>query len=259
MKKTISGLLMTGIFAVAGGDVVPVAETETFSEPVMEVSSPWKHKLTIYGWLPTFDGTFRYQLPDGSEEESDASLIDSLDAIFMGSYEAQKGHWSFLIDVIYLGLSGTESLGPDRIPTVIDQEFSGWLVSVYGGYNVVNTGNMTVDLIGGMRYFGLDLDASIDFPLLPPVSLSPSTDLYDAVVGVKGEIGITEKWFIPYLFDVGAGDSDLTWQAEASIGYHFSWGDILATYRYIHYEKDDLRLIRELDLYGPKVGVVFRF
>jgi hypothetical protein len=62
-----------------------------------------------------------------------------------------------------------------------------------------------------------------------------------------------------FQIDIGGGDSDLTYQAQASIGYHFYWGDVLATYRYIHYKKDGLKLVKDFDLYGPKVGVVFHF
>ena len=77
----------------------------------MEKSSEWEHQITIYGWLPSFDGTLRYQLPDGSEEESDFSAIDNLDAVFMASYEVRKDKWSFLADGIYLGMSGGETRG----------------------------------------------------------------------------------------------------------------------------------------------------
>ena len=64
---------------------------------------------------------------------------------------------------------------------------------------------------------------------------------------------------MPYLFDVGGGNSDLTWQASAGLGYRFDWGDLLLTYRYVYYDKGDEYLIQELDMYGPKVGIVFYF
>jgi len=262
MKKIIAGTLLTCALATAGGDIAPVIEEEQVMAPVE--SSAWEHTLAIYGWLPTFDGTLKYQIPgEEGDRESDFSAIDNLDAVFMAAYEVRKDKFSFLTDVIYLGMSGGETVGDGVFSTVFEEEFTAWLLSFYGGYNLIDNGSSRLDIIGGMRYFSLDVDASItlDGPLGrdPSIALSPSFEIYDAVIGVKGIYDINENWYIPYLFDIGAGDTDLTWQAQASIGYRFDWGDILATYRYLHYEKDGLRLVEDFDLYGPKVGVVFHF
>ncbi len=262
MKKIIIGTLLTCALATAGGDIAQNVEETVVIPDVTQESSAWKQQLVIYGWLPTFNGTLTYQIPGEADEESDFSMIDELDAVFMASYEVRKDKWSFLTDVIYLGLSGGETVRSGTpLETSFDEEFTAWLLSFYGGYTAVDTGKVTLDIIAGMRYFSMDIDAKIDLPgnRLPTISLSPSVEVYDAVIGVKGKVDITENWYVPYLFDIGAGDSDLTWQGQASIGYRFGWGDVLATYRYVHYEKDGLNLIEDFDLYGPKVGVVFHF
>lgn len=264
MKKIIAGALCTCALATAGGDMA-LAEEQVVAPVVTEESSGWEHRLAIYGWLPTFDGTFTYSLPDEDSVESDAGVIDELDGVFMGAYELRKDKFSFLADVMYLGMSGGETIlediGRGRLETTVAEEFEAWILSFYGGYNVIDTGSARLDIIAGMRYFSLDVEASISFPNnpLPTIPLSPSFEVYDALIGVKGSFDINENWYVPYIFDIGAGDTDLTWQAQASIGYRFGWGDVLATYRYIHYEKDDLRLVEDFDLYGPKVGVVFHF
>ena len=264
MKKIIAGTLLTCALATAGGDIAPVEEEQVIAPVVTEESSGWEQKLAIYGWLPTLNGTLTYQIPgENDDTESDFSAIDNLDAVFMAAYEVRKDKWSFLTDVIYLGMSGGETVGDGVVATVFEEEFTAWLLSFYGGYNMIDNGTATLDIIGGMRYFSLDVDASITlegpFGRNPSIPLSPSFEIYDAVVGVKGHFDINENWYVPYLFDIGGGDSDLTWQGQASIGYRFGWGDVLATYRYIHYEKDGLMLIEDFDLYGPKVGVVFHF
>ncbi len=265
MKKIIIGTLLTYALATAGGSIVPIEEEYVTAPVFVEESSSWEHKLAIYGWLPTFDGTLTYSLPGGGSTESDASVIDELDGVFMGAYELRKDKFSFLVDVIYLGMSGEETIAEDigqgRLATTVAEEFDAWILSFYGGYNVIDTGSATLDIIAGMRYFSLDVDASISFPnnSLPTIPLSPSFEVYDALIGVKGSFDINKNWYVPYIFDIGAGDTDLTWQAQASIGYRFDWGDVLATYRYLHYEKDDLRLVEDFDLYGPKIGVLFHF
>jgi len=261
MKKIItntvvSTLLLMSTLNANSTVVVPDVQTQ-----VPQTSNAMQHKLTLYGWLPSFDGTLTYQLPDGSDTQSDFAVFDALDFVLMGSYEATKGKWSFLADFIYVGVSGEETIKQGSVlETSFDQELSISVLSLYGGYNAIKTDRYSLDVIAGMRSFSMDVDADINFAnLRPTVSLSPSVDIYDAVIGVKGNIKINQNWYIPYLVDIGAGDSDLTWQAEASLGYHFSWGDIIATYRYIHYEKEGLTLIEDFDLYGPKLGVVFHF
>lgn len=266
MKKTIIGILLASALLHANMPTPSLIEEETVHPIVTQDSSPWEQQLIIYGWLPTLNGTLSYQIPGESgesNEESDFSAIDELDAVFMASYEVRKDKLSFLTDVIYLGMSGGETVKSGPLATVFEEEFSAWLLSFYGGYNIISNNTTTLDIIGGMRYFSLDVDASITlkgpFGIDPSIHVSPSFEVYDAVVGVKGRVDINENWYIPYLFDIGAGDTDLTWQAQASIGYRFDWGDILATYRYLHYEKDGLILLEDFDLYGPKIGVVFHF
>ena len=262
MRKIITGTLLTCALASAGGDIAAVEE-QVVAPVVAEASSGWEHKLAIYGWAASFDGTLTYSLPGEDDVRSDGGVVDKLDGMFMGAYELRKDKFSFLADVLYLGMSGEETIAEDigrgRLATTVTEEFDAWILSFYGGYNVIDTGSATLDIIAGMRYFSLDVEASIDLPVLAPIPLSPSFEAYDALIGVKGSFDINENWYVPYILDIGAGDSALTWQAQASIGYRFGWGDVLATYRYIHYEVDAVKLVEDFDLYGPKIGVVFHF
>ncbi|MEE8588658.1 MAG: hypothetical protein V3S80_04855 [Sulfurimonadaceae bacterium] len=268
MKKIIRLVAlaaMTGTMAIAGGDVEPVPV-----EQVIPVENgEWKQSLSIYGWLPSFSGTLNYNIPgegDDPDRTGESSILDNIDGVFMGTYEVSKNKWSFLGDVIYLKMSDSQE-GSISLPPILDrpslqigsdQELTLWLVSVYGGYNTVNNDNVTLDIIAGMRYLSLDTDVSFTLGS-QDFNISPSAELYDAVIGVKGAVNLNENWYLPYLFDIGGGDSDLTWQASAGLGYRFGWGDVLLTYRYIYYDEGNSDLLKELEAYGPKLGVVFHF
>jgi len=272
MQKIIMGTLLTCTLAISGKDIAPNTEEVAMAPVLEEKTSSWEHSISIYGWLPSFDGTFNYTIPgdpndpNDSDKEGESSIADTIDMVFMGSYEARKDKWSFLADAIYLKMSDAQNVSWD-VPLVnktvtagSEQEFTAWLVSAYGGYNVLDTGSASLDIIGGLRYLSLSLDISVYSNLLNNTpTISPSIELYDGVVGMRGHVDLSKNWYVPYMFDIGAGDSDLTWQGQASIGYRFGWGDVLATYRYIHYEKDDSRLIKDFDMYGPKIGLVFHF
>jgi hypothetical protein len=67
------------------------------------------------------------------------------------------------------------------------------------------------------------------------------------------------KWSVPYYFDVGAGDSDLTWQAELGLAYSFGWGDAGVMWRYLDYDLESDGPIVDLNFSGPAVGVAFRW
>lgn len=280
MKKIILSVLLTFTLAVAGGDKVESLEEVVATPVVVEEGSGWEHKLSVYGWLPSLNGKATFRIPDlpdrpggpeepgepGDGDTASSDILDKLDMVFMGAYEVRKEKWSFLVDTVYLKMSDSQeksvALPPvlDRPPLEVysEQELTMLFLDFYAGYNTIDTGNFTLDVMAGMRYFYFGIDA--EFAVNDrAVSISPSIEFYDALIGIKGEINLSENWYVPYKFDIGAGDSELTWQAESSIGYRFSWGDVLATYRYIHYTKDGSGLIHDIDVYGPKLGVAFHF
>ena len=220
-------------------------------------SNEVKQQIFLYGWVPSLDGTLTFKVPGEPDDSVNANAIDSLDTVFMGGYEIRKGKWSFLTDLIYLKMSGdTTGLNPN---VNLNLELTAKLFGFYGGYNISEIEKMDVNFIVGMRYFGLGLDITRSGVLFANGTLSASTDNYDAIVGIAGNYTIDENWYVPYQFDIGTGDSDLTWQANVSIAYRFGWGDVIATYRYIHYDKGDSLLVEDFNLYGPKLGVVFHF
>ena len=62
-----------------------------------------------------------------------------------------------------------------------------------------------------------------------------------------------------YYFDIGTGDSDLTWQAELGLTYSFGWGDIGVAWRYLEYDLESDGPIVDLNFNGPAVGAIFRW
>jgi hypothetical protein len=140
---------------------------------------------------------------------------------------------------------------------------------VAGTYELVKKPNYTLDVLGGVRYLDvsqtLDWSISGDISSLPPVSrdgsAEASSSLWDGIVGVKGvaDLGNDHKWFIPYYLDVGTGQSDLTWQVNAGIGYRYNWGSLVATWRYLDYEMDSNEPIKSVNLNGPLFGATFQW
>jgi opacity protein-like surface antigen len=82
----------------------------------------------------------------------------------------------------------------------------------------------------------------------------------DGIVGARGDVSIDENWHLPYYVDIGTGDSDLTWQVMAGVGYRINQSvDVGVTYRYIEWQFDDSALLNDLNFSGPLIGARFRF
>jgi len=234
----------------------------------------WQYNLAIYGWLPSIDGTLNYNVPpdSGGSVSVDASdILENLNFVFMGAFESRYNKISFAADLIYMDISNSSSTVIDVGPEQGEQlnvygglSLTAWVVTGIVGYDVVQNDRTRVALIGGVRYLTLDADTDIaiygpgpENP--PPHHLSGSKDLWDGIVGVRGAFLLNKNWYIPYYGDIGAGDSDLTWQLYAGIGYMFNWGDIVLGYRYLEYDEGNDKLLHDLKLYGPLLGVKFKF
>jgi hypothetical protein len=133
-------------------------------------------------------------------------------------------------------------------------ELTGWIVTPVVGYNLVEKEKFRLDIVGGARYLYLDTTLG-----LGPGSVDESGSFWDGVVGVRGDVNLTENWYLPYYLDIGTGDTDFSWQASAGVGYRFSKVAVILAYRYLEWDFDDGEALDDLNLGGPFVGAKFTF
>jgi len=240
----------------------------------------WQFAVTPYVWLPNIEGTGDFATPPDGEGRPDVEVgpvdyLERLEFALMLAGEARKGNWSLRTDLVYVDFGHQHSsvrsvTGPGGVvefpvntgtTTSLDGlEWQGTL-----GYVLVSSPHVSFEILGGFRYLDIrfDLDWEFDAPLnLLPQSGHSSQDvtLWDAIVGAHGRFTFGDgHWFIPYHVDIGAGDSDLTWQLLTGVGYAFSWGDLLLDYRHLEYDQKHGDLLQGMRLSGPAVGVAFRF
>jgi hypothetical protein len=192
-------------------------------------------------------------------------VLDDLQFAFMGTLGARNDKWSMLADVIYMDLSQTENLRNNTLPgggsvTVNDTiDLQAWIVSPTVGYVVHSSEVGRVEVLGGLRYFWVDLGIQIDVNDTEVFNESASKDFWDGIVGMRAKFDVGQSWYLPMYFDIGAGDSDFTWQAYAGVGYHFSSFDAVLMYRYLDFEFDNLAAASDLVIKGPLLGAVFKF
>jgi len=221
-------------------------------------SDEWQFDAALYLWAPSMAIK-----PNGGDsiKISFSDIIDHLDMTFMGVLGARKGKWSLLADIIYMDLSdsqtGSARLVNQNIQTKVDVKMESWIVTAAGGYNLVDTGKYSLDLLGGVRYITVDLP--LKFHIGQSVAkTTPSGDLTDGVVGVKGVVDLADKWYLNYYMDGGTGDSSSTWQGLAGLNYKFNKFEAGFGYRYLTWNMNDKEL-EDLTVKGPYAGVRFVF
>jgi len=197
----------------------------------------------------------------------------------MGTFGAHNGTWGVFTDMVYLHFGGGKggsrdfTIGNIGLPADASANFNwtlkGFVWTTAGEYRVVSDPSWTLDVLGGVRWLDIhetlswDISGSIGSldPLARSGSAKVTQSVLDAVVGFKGRFGFgpNREWFVPYYFDIGAGQSKSTVQAAAGLGYAFKWGEISAMYRYLGYRTKDDKVLDDINFSGPLIAATWRW
>jgi hypothetical protein len=259
----------------------------------------WQFSLTPYLWLPTIGGDLNYELPprdgggDGSRFSFDVGPTDWLELLnfaALASGTARNGRFSVSSDIVYLRLAKDSDgkvrsvdgiiTGPDgdlEIPASagsyrdVETELDGLVWSLELGYTLWEEDRSFVDVIAGVRYFGIEVttDWAVDVSVTTPEGeqsfsregrLSQKKDLWDGVVGFRGEKAIGQsRWSVPFHINVGTGSSDVSWDAMAGLSYGYDWGKLMLLYRHLQYDQGSDGLLEDFSFSGPAIGARFEF
>src|SRR5262245_14994913 len=198
-----------------------------------EPNGDWQFRAIGYAYVPDITGSARIPAGDSADIAVSAQdLIDNTHAAGMGAFEAQKGRFGGFVDLIYMNVGdsihdsptiGAGSLPlPPGITADAKLDVEATVLTLGASYRPVSTGAATLDVCAGARHLDATtkLHGAFSAPVGPFVGpaqagkASVSGDGWDGIAGAKGEVafGDERRWFIPFYADVGAGDSDLTWQ-----------------------------------------------
>ncbi|MDZ7589357.1 MAG: hypothetical protein U5L05_01420 [Rubrivivax sp.] len=245
-----------------------------------QTADTWQFQAAIYGYFPTLSGSTRLPASGGGSDVSVDidQILENLQFTFMGSFEAVRGPWGVYTDLIYLNLGDTKTgsrgltIGgvlPADVNANVDLDLKGSAWALAGLYRAASTPTWQLDLLAGARR--LDVEQQIDWTLTgnigaiaPPDRsgrIDASLTQWDAIVGFKGRaaFGAGSRWFAPFYLDIGGGESKLTWQAMAGVGYAFGWGEVVAAWRVLDYEMKSDSAIEDINFSGPGIAAVFRW
>jgi hypothetical protein len=259
---------MLGVVLLAGAALLVSAMPAAAADP--SAGNEWEFDGNFYVWMPSIDAGLQ---SGGNIYIPFNTILEDLDMLFMGGVGVSKSNskWWFKTDIIYFDISQKNNAlvtFPGGIPdidfaTSSRVEMDAWIVTPSVGYNLVDAERGTLDVFAGARYLWINVELKLQTvgPLTTRSDrISDSGSVWDGIVGVRGDVDFGPKVFLPYYADVGGGQSNLTWQAFAGVGYRFKHVDAIVGWRYLDYEfKGSSPVLESLTVNGPLIGVTWKF
>jgi len=240
MKRLMTGLAITVLILASSTG----AQAQTSDE--------WQFQIApLYLWAMGLDGTMQLGGgPSGEFEVEFKDAFDNLETAFTVHFEASKGRWGLLADVMYLNIKGEQPISTPG--DTAEVKIKNLILEGAAGYQVADR----FWIIAGLRYF--DIDPTVSFQLAPDID--PSTSWTDAFAGIMWRPKLGNRWTLGTRFDIGAGGSDFVWNAQAVVDFQIgSWAAVFAGYRYMDYDysSSDTVLKYDVAMNGPVAA--FRF
>jgi hypothetical protein len=243
--------------------VPAVAQDMTAPPPASTEAGPWFVRITPYAWLPSVSGSTREdgRVPSLSIDKDFSDILSDLDFAGMIVGTVRYDRVGLLVDLDYVSLSVDGNLsGPFR--TRYHTNLEALVATIGATARVVDEPKLGVDLLVGARILGLWIDGDLkgQGPLGRSRGFNDSASIVDGLVGVHADVELGDGFSLIGYADLGAGNSDLTWQVLGAVEYSFSNSVSGAIgYRYLGYDFGGHAPLDDLALYGPIVGVTVRF
>jgi hypothetical protein len=219
-------------------------------------SDEWQFQLVpMYLWAMDIGGTMTFRDRfDQDFQVNFSDAFDNLEAAYTFHFEAHKGRWSLFADYSYLNLSASQDINTPFGIVTADLGVKNNIIEGGAGYSFAE--NWWV--IAGARYFKLDADIGFQLDIAPEIDIDQSwTDFF---VGLEWRPKLGNRWTFAGRFDVGAGGSDLVWNAAALLDFQIGkWAAIVGGYRHLDYDyrNQNNGLAYDASMSGPFFG--FRF
>ena len=254
-------LSFTGIVQAQG----PTNETSDSpsSSPKPQGADPnkWQFQFSPYIWIAGVNG--RAGLGK-LVVDVDAGITDEnvdLNFGFMGTFEARKNRFVILTDLQYSNL-GTDRATPGPLFSSAEADFKTFVLDPKIGYRIIDNREKGafVDVLGGIRYWHIKTDLTLNAGLVSSVTASRSRSWVDGAVGLRGKAHLTPRVFLTGEADLGGGGSNFTYQLFGGVGFLVGKRyALIAGYRDldVNYNKDGF--LFDNALHGPILGFGIKF
>lgn len=262
-------------------------------EPLLGQEDDVSLRLTLYAWLPNFNGDLGINSASVAISETFFDIIDDSDsfALGMGILELNLEPWSFQINGAGLSADFSETrgyvsgrrFGPMASADItLDLDLEGAWFEAIGAYRIVEDAplhgmesppDVDIDLYAGLRLSHIKLSGrltalgSVTLPGRPPLSLGDSLAVKETAtwvepfVGIRAQIDMKDGWLALFQADVGAfgiGDSQFSWQVMGGVGHRWHhtgyYADLFVGYRALGQDYAHKDLAWDIVTHGPMIG-----
>ena len=180
----------------------------------------WQNTLApLYLWGVSMSGDMTSGPVTAPLEIEFTDAVSDLEGIYTLHYEGAKGNWGVIVDYSFLNLAPSVEI-PDT-PAVIDVDMENTIAEVAGLYRFGP--NNPWQLLAGYRSYKLDVTINgLPVPPAPVPQIVIDETINDFFIGGRYIRSINDKWSVTGRADIGAGDSDLVWNALVAFDYRFT-------------------------------------
>lgn len=234
----------------------------------------WRFTLAPYAWGTGISGEAGLfgRDPIGIDVPF-SDLLGNLDVAAMAVAEAHNGTWGVLVDLDYAKLGAQDSVSriiSDNPPMTAELKASldvtEFMATVMGQWRAVDQPCLTLDLLGGARYWHIDTHVSVRLKangtLIKSLSGSDGASWIDPMAGLKARINTDTPFYVTgwgLAGGVGAG-SNFSWDVMGGVGYQWTAQfSTLAGYRALGVDYDQDGFVYDVIQSGVFVGGIISF
>ena len=239
MKRKVMLSLLVATALVSGVSSAPAA------------ADGWNHQLAPYIWGTGVDGDIGIGPLQSSVDLSFSDILETLDGGLLVHYEATRGDWTILSDLVFTDVGTSSSL--------VETDYKQTIFEL-GAARAVKPG---FEILFGARWNDNDAEIRvlgpggvIDARAVGRVSWT------DPFVGGRWKAQLAEKWALQTRLDVGGFGvgSELTWNAALTALYQASEKiSVGIGYRVMDVDYEDGPLAYDVQMPGALLGVGFSF
>lgn len=222
-----------------------------------DTTSQWELHVRPYVWITGLEGTLSGSgIPQIKINKSFGDILEEFDSGALLAIEGRRGKYGFYSDILLVRLRDS-GVVPPGIPAQVRTTTTSALLCATR--EITRSQLHSVSAAAGIRYWSLDLSASIDSPQPPtPINVARETSWVDPGLGLTGKYQAGPKFQIDGAVIVFPG-SKVSWDAGLNLYYSLSGTTKLTLgYRYLTLKRDRLSFGVDAKLQGPVIGLDFR-
>ena len=207
--------------ATAGPDApAPAAPLPDAPSAAGSSDGSWRVKMSIYGWFPGIHGTVGALGHNVGVHESFSDVFHVLKGVIPIAVDFQKGRFVMPLDFFWVKLGDDKAIPlNDFGQTSVNLHITESIFTPKIGYRVLNADRFKIDALGGIRYWYVSQNLSLE-----PSGLNQtfSNNWVDGLGGMRFIVPLGEKAAIMVAGDAGAGGASLDYQAVGLFTYDFT-------------------------------------